>query len=108
MARHCAECLTMQVESSLDDFVTASLIAKLLSEATSQYLGQGSLEIMDKSIFEPGEPDPQLRHDLQVFFDQYAEPCRQYSVIVLFRKFDDIGPKPWPCPMDILFSPMRW
>jgi Zn-dependent protease with chaperone function len=69
----------------------ASLIATILPAKTSQYLGQGSLEIMDKSLFQPSELDSQRRYNLQLLFDQYAKSYQQYSVKVLFRKSDDIG-----------------
>lgn len=69
----------------------ASLIATVLPVETSQYLGQGTLEIMDKSVFEPSELDPQRKNDLQALFQQYAEPYQQYSVKVSFRKSDGIG-----------------
>jgi Zn-dependent protease with chaperone function len=69
----------------------AYLIATLLPVETSQYLGQGTLEIMDESVFEPSELDSKRKNNLQALFQQYAEPYQQYSVKVLFRKSDGIG-----------------
>lgn len=70
---------------------SASLIAKSLPVETSQYLGQGSLKILDKSFFEPSELDPRRIQALRVLFERYAAPYGDYTVKVLFRKSDEIG-----------------
>lgn len=69
----------------------ASLLVTMLPDETSQYLGQGTLEILDQSVFEPSELDLQRRNELQRQFEQYAQPYQQYAVKVLFRKAQGIG-----------------
>lgn len=70
---------------------TASFIAHLLPENTNQYIGQGSLRILDESVFEDSELEPQRQQQLTALFNRYAEPYARYSVKVSFRKSDDIG-----------------
>jgi Zn-dependent protease with chaperone function len=70
---------------------SASLIAQLLPAETSQYLGKGTLDIMDKSVFEPSELEPQRQQELREKFILLATPYKKYSVNVQFRKSEEIG-----------------
>ena len=70
---------------------SASLIARSLPVETSQYLGQGSLKILDQSFLQPSELDAQRKQALQELFKQYSLPYKDYAVKVLFRKSDEIG-----------------
>lgn len=71
--------------------LSAKLIAQLLPETTNQYLGSGTLELLDKSVFEPSELPAARREQLQARFASYIGEYPQYRIKVLFRSSDDVG-----------------
>lgn len=70
---------------------TASSIAQLLPESTSQYLGQGTLNILDEAVFDESELPAARQQKLIELFDGYSQSYPRYPVKVLFRKSDKIG-----------------
>ncbi len=70
---------------------SADLIADMLPDETSQYIGSGTLELLDESLFEPSELPVARQQQLQQLFTLYTNRYAQYGAKVRFRKSDGIG-----------------
>lgn len=71
--------------------VIASYIAGALPAESSQYLGQGAIDIMDKTVFKPSELPSDRKQALTSLFHSYAEAYSDYSFQFSFRKGGNIG-----------------
>ncbi len=69
----------------------ANNIAEILPIESSQYLGQGAIDIMDRTVFDASELPTSRQQDLASQFQFYANNYPEYSFEFLFRKGGKIG-----------------
>ena len=86
----------------------ADSVAKVLPIEVNQYLGKGSLALLDKGYFSESKLSTQRQTQLLSKFDRYAEGYEDLNLNVVFAKVEKLELMPLHYPMDILYSPMKW
>ena len=69
----------------------ARWLAMVLPAEASAYIGQGTLQALDQSLFEPSELPAQRQRELQQLFHQYTARYAELQPRVLFRQSSAIG-----------------
>lgn len=71
--------------------ILSNVVAQSLPVETSEYLGKGTLEFMDKTAFSQTELTVSRQKQLTVLFQRYFDDYPEYSLQVKFRKAESIG-----------------
>jgi len=69
----------------------AEFSAKILPAEVSQYLGQGTLEILDQTVFSSSELTAQRQHQLSRLFLSYIPQYSELGIQVKFRQGKELG-----------------
>ncbi len=69
----------------------ADITAQTLPVEVSQYLGQGTLELLDESVFERSHLSPQRQQQLKTRFQPFLNQYPEYRIKVDFRHSEEIG-----------------
>ncbi len=69
----------------------ASISAQLLPVEVNQYLGQETLDILDRTVFNPSELAEQRKTQLTLLFERYASEYPELLIKIGFRKAENIG-----------------
>lgn len=69
----------------------ANFSAKILPVDVSRYLGQGTLDILDKTVFASSELDLQRKNQLTRLFEGYASDYPELQISFDFRRGENIG-----------------
>ena len=80
-------------------------VAESLPPEVNRQLGQGSLEILDKTTFGPSELPPQRQRELLALFREYTDRYPQWQIRPLLRKGNSVGPNALALPGgEIIFT----
>ncbi|MBT3206296.1 MAG: M48 family metallopeptidase [Gammaproteobacteria bacterium] len=69
----------------------AKFSAEILPVEITQYLGQGTLDILDKSVFEPSALSQQRQNELARKFVGYIPQYASFGITVEFRQGKEVG-----------------
>lgn len=69
----------------------ANFSAEFLPVEVSQYLGQGTLDILDETVFSTSELTTQRQNQLSSLFLSYIPHYSDFGIIVEFRQGKDLG-----------------
>jgi len=80
-------------------------VAETLPPEVNRQLGQGSLEVLDKTTFGPSELPPERQRELLALFREYTDRYPQWQIRPLLRKGNSIGPNALALPGgEIIFT----
>ncbi len=80
-------------------------VAESLPPEVNRQLGQGSLEILDKTTFGPSELPPQRQRELLALFREYTDRYPQWQIRPQLRKGNSVGPNALALPGgEIIFT----
>lgn len=71
--------------------MAARVTAEILPESVSRQLGKGTLDILDKSVFEPSSLTLKRQNQLKNAFDAYLSDFSKQEISVIFRKGGAVG-----------------
>ncbi len=73
-------------------------VAESLPPDVNRKLGQGTLELLDKSTFDPSELPPRRQQELLALFRSYTDRYPQWRIQPLLRKGNSVGPNAMALP----------
>lgn len=73
-------------------------VASMLPDEASQYLGQGVLDAMDETWFEPSDLPAQRQQELQQVFNELLTRLNKNNIRLLFRSSEAVGANAFALP----------